>query len=251
MFYFRREHHHMKYNTKKELEKIILEYETVLKVVDHTAIMLDSEGERTYGGYIRATKGRLQEYITQRLIEIAWFTELGQDRERLDVNSVKIDIPINLPYTEIVPKYLKKYILDHLGEYSYGISVDKQVFVDNTMVIGIECKAYTENAMLKRILVDFMLLKTQCPKISCYLFQLESMLGGDYSGLKRRIYGSKISHTIMSYFPSVNLDIVTFIKGERRVDQPIHKSEFYKPLPLSSLERALNILTNDLKKYIR
>jgi len=49
------------------------------------------------------------------------------------------------------------------------------------MIMGIECKAYTENAMLKRILVDFTLLKSIVPKANCVLLQLESQLTGDYS----------------------------------------------------------------------
>lgn len=239
----------MKKATIDALNDIIKEYDTVIKVVDSEAHSLNEDGERAYGGYIRATKGRLQEHITKRLIEISWGIELNQNMSRLDINSTKIDIPINKFYISHLPDYLQDYIKKHLTEYFYGLSVDRQIFIDNIFVSGIECKAYTENAMLKRILVDFMLLKTKYENINCHLFQLESMLGGDYSKLNDNEYGSKVSHTIMSYFPTVNLDILTFIEGERDVKKPIHDKRYYKPLPLKSLKKGINIIVNDLIKF--
>ncbi len=38
-----------------------------------------------------------------------------------------------------------------MSDYYYSLSVDKQVYVDGNFIIGVECKSYTENAMLKRI----------------------------------------------------------------------------------------------------
>ncbi len=130
------------------------------------------------------------------------------------------------------------------------MSVDKQVSIDDKFVIAIECKAYTENAMIKRILVDFSLLKTVFPNISCYLFQLESQLGGDYCDLDDVIFGSKPTHTLMSYFPGVKLKIFTFLRGERKIDMPIHKPEYFKPLEKIQIEKAIIILSADLQKYL-
>lgn len=241
----------MKQETIIELNKIIEQYNSVITVVDNEAHELEEDGERAYGGYVRATKGRLQEYITKRLIEIAWGIELNQDMNRLNINSIKINIPINQFYIANFPSYLQEYIRNHLNEYFYGLSVDRQIFIDGNFISGIECKAYTENAMLKRILVDFMLLKTQIPNLICHLFQLESMLGGDYSQLNDLEYGSTVSNTIMSYFPTVKLNILTFIEGERNVNKPIHNPLYYKPLPLQSLEKGINIICSDLSTYAR
>ena len=86
-----------------------------------------------------------------------------------------------------------------LNLYQYGAQVDVHVFVDQEFVLGIECKAYAENAMLKRIMVDFSMLKSLYPRLGCCLVQLESQLGGDYSKpLVRRHMGSPSSHTLMS-----------------------------------------------------
>ncbi len=42
----------------------------------------------------------------------------------------------------------------------------------------------------------------------------------------------------MSYFLQVELNIVTLLKGERHVEQPIHKSEYSKQLTMDSLKMA-------------
>ncbi|HHE38867.1 MAG TPA: hypothetical protein ENL20_09885 [Candidatus Cloacimonetes bacterium] len=104
--------------------------------------------------------------------------------------------------------------------------------------------------MMKRILVDFSLLKTIHSQISCYLFQLESQLGGDYCDLKQVTFGSRSTHTLMSYFPEVKLQIFTFLKGERKVDRPIHRSEYFKPLAKKRIKKAIMLLASDLKKYL-
>lgn len=102
--------------------------------------------------------------------------------------------------------------------------------------------------MIKRILIDFHLLKTIFPNISCYLFQLESQLGGDYSELPETIYGSKSTHSIMSYFEDVDLNIITFLKGERNINKPIHKN--FKPLEENILNKTIKLMENELKNYL-
>ncbi len=103
--------------------------------------------------------------------------------------------------------------------------------------------------MFKRILVDATLLKTQFPKMRFILLQLESQLGGDFSELKDVTYGSTSTHTLLSYF-DIDLHIITLLKGERKVDKPIHKTEFFKPLKRKSLEKAVDVMAEILKEYI-
>ena len=100
-------------------------------------------------------------------------------------------------------------------------------------------RSYTENAMLKRILVDFHLLKTKVPNLLCYLFQLESQLGGDYSSEIKNPKGSYPTHTLMSYFPGLDLRVITLLPGERKVDQPINKAKHFKVLTIDRLEVAV------------
>lgn len=237
----------MNSNLIRKINELITTYNSIIKVVDKNA---GEEEDRAYGGVVRSVKGKLQEHITEQIINMAWGM-LGGKNERLSIDSKKQRIPIQKDYImQIEDSEVKKYILSNVSDYFFGISVDKQVYVDKKLVLGIECKAYTENAMIKRILVDFSLLKTIFPDISCYLFQLESQLGGDYCDLREIIFGSKPTHTMMSYFPKVKLNIFTFVKGERKVDEPIHKKKYFKPLEKIQIENAVSLLANDLKKYL-
>lgn len=234
----------MQHNLEKEIASMVAEHEAVVKNVEHSAI---HQTERAYGGVIRSIKGKWVERLTEQIINMAWL-RLGGDMSRLTVNSKRHKIPLRQEYVEKLDDEVREYILSS-GDYFYAASVDKQVFIDNNFVMAIECKAYTENAMLKRILVDFQLLKSMFPNISSYLFQLESQLGGDYREHNEVTYGSKSSHTLMSYFPDVDLRIFTFLEGERHVDRPIHKPEYYKPLKEEQVVAAIDILAKDLAQY--
>ncbi|WOV91815.1 MAG: hypothetical protein R1F54_04035 [Candidatus Zeuxoniibacter abyssi] len=157
-----------------KIKEIIEYYDTVVKVVDKNAL---NTQDRTYGGVIRSVKGKLQEHITEKVIELAW-QSVGGKHERLEINSKKFSIPIMNDYINELPdQEIREQILNNVDDYCYKLSVDKQVFIDEEFVLGIECKSYTENAMLKRVLVDFKLLKTRFSRLKCYLFQLESQLG--------------------------------------------------------------------------
>lgn len=52
----------------------------------------------------------------------------------------------------------------------------------------------------------------------------------------------------ISSFPDVKLNIVTFLKGEREVDKPIHK--FFKPIEKKQIIFAIKLLADKLKKYL-
>ncbi|GAA7905158.1 hypothetical protein HpMS217_03800 [Helicobacter pylori] len=136
------------------IKDIIQVYNSVVKDIDKDAL---EQHDRAYGGVIRSAKGKLQEYISEEIVKIAW-QNIGAKANRLEINSNKIKIPIKDSYIEnIANKQVKAYILEHKKDYYYGLSVDKHVFVDNQLVMGIECKAYTENAMLKRIFISLKL----------------------------------------------------------------------------------------------
>ena len=129
--------------------------------------------------------------------------------------------------------------------------VDVHVFVDNAFIMGVECKSYAENAMIKRILVDFRLLKSLLPALICCLLQLESQLGGDYSDPSANPnMGSRSTHTLMSYFPEVDLNIMTLLDGERNINRPIHRPDHFKELRPERLERVINQFKALLTPYI-
>ena len=90
----------MKENTKKELRELIRRYHETLEVMEHGAAKAIRDDGRAYGGYVRMAKGQIQEYVTERLIKIAWCEELGSNESRLIINSDKIKIPICKAYIE-------------------------------------------------------------------------------------------------------------------------------------------------------
>ncbi len=209
-----------------DLQSLIKAYDSLIKGIDTKA--KESE-ERAYGGIIRPDKGRFVEILAKSLIEIAW-KELGRDPGRLSLAKETIKIPIKREYIErIKSPEVKKFIKENIDDFYYPLRTDVHVHIDEKFKIAIECKAYTENAMLKRILVDFTLFKQVYPDLAFVLFQLESQLGGDYSSPNHVKYGSPSTHTLLSYF-DIDLNIITLLEGERKVDKPIHKPEHYKSL---------------------
>lgn len=231
-----------------KLNTIIAAYDKLVKGIDDQAAM---SRDRAYGGIIRAGKGVLVESIATHLVQIAWEDVLHQNRARMEINKKKMPIGINEKYIErIADPRVKEYVVRHRAEFIYKFGTDVQVFVDGRLVLPIECKAYTENAMLKRILFDAELMKEAVGTNTYYLVQLESQLGGDYGELNEVTYGSPATHALLSHC-DVDLKIITLLKGERKVDRPIHKAEFFKELKITELQKAVLLFANDLKSYAR
>ena len=217
-----------------DLDELITEYNKLVRQSDGKAL---KSTDRAYGGIMRSEKGTFVEFLGASLVKMAWERKGGAERD-LVMNKKKIPIMIDQNYVQSLSKEVYEELV--VTDYKYGLSVDIHIFINKKLVLGIECKAYAENAMIKRILFDFYLLKTVKSGMKCCLFQLESQLGGDYSDMSVNIHkGSESTHTLMSYFPNVDLNVITLLDGERKVDRPIHKTEFYKPLTKESLKRAL------------
>ncbi len=228
--------------------------ENLIEIVNHkiqgiNMVALVDE-HRAYGGIIRATKGKLLEELCKELLKVAW-SELGGRPEDIEFSDVRVPIPLKKEYIDkIKSPEVKKWIKENYSDFVFNAQVDVHVVIRNKFVLGVECKAYTENAMLKRILVDFTLLKSKYPNLKCGLIQLESQLTGDYSDIyKEIIYGSHSSHTLMSYF-DVDLNIMTLLNGERHVDRPIHKPEFFKDLEFPAVEKVIETMKELLKEHL-
>ncbi len=227
---------------------LIAAYEKLVKGIDSEAA--DSH-DRAYGGIVRSGKGKLVENMAAHLVQIAWQDVLGQNAARMEINKNKMPIGINDAYIERVsdPK-VRAYVQENRKRLIYKFGTDVQVFIDGKMALPIECKAYSENAMLKRILFDAALMKEAVGINTYYLVQLESQLGGDYSELNEITYGSPATHALLSHI-DVDLKIITLLKGERKVDRPIHKEGFFKELRIKELRGAVDLFAADLMKYAR
>ncbi|MEN3039102.1 MAG: restriction endonuclease [Candidatus Kryptonium sp.] len=232
----------------EKIFEIIKLYNEIVGTIDKKA---KSSSKRAYGGIVRAEKGKMVERIGKRIIEIAWSDVLSQSLERINFINSKFKIPIKDDYiAKLKDDELKEYILKNKKDYFYEYKPDITLSIDNQIVMFVECKSYTENAMFKRILVDFYLLKTLYPEAKFVLLQLESQLGGDYSKLKEKVWGSPQTHTLLSYF-DVDIEIITLLEGERKVDKPIHKKEHFKPLKEESLKRSIETIAKKLKTWAK
>lgn len=233
---------------EKDINDIIETYNALVKGIDSKA---ELSTDRAYGGIIRSGKGKLVENIAKNLVKSAWEHGLDQDISRLDMNAKKIKVPINRQYiNNLKESNTKQYILNNINKFYYNAGTDVHVYIDDVFVMAIECKAYTENAMLKRILVDAELLKRYANIKKYVLLQLESQLGGDYSELKDidSTVGSPSTRALLSHF-DVNLDIITLLKGERNINKPIHKKEFFKELTPDSVKRAILFFIDELREF--
>lgn len=234
---------------KPTIRDVVDAYNLLVRNIDEDAH--EADGVRAYGGILRAGKGALVESIARTCIEIAW-RNLGGKQSRLSFEKIPILVPLCKNYiNRIADANIRAHILKHIEKYVYKFKTDIHVNIDGKLAIGTECKTYTENAMLKRIVVDGMFLKHAHPSAHTVLFQLESQLGGDYSDLSKKVrYGSYPTHTILSYFGNVDLHIVTLLEGERKVDKPIHKTGFFKTLNRNAVKQAIKIFEGLLKDRI-
>lgn len=226
---------------------IVRAYNLLVRHIDDDA--RDNDEDRAYGGMIRSGKGKLVEGMAKSLLQIAW-QQLGGEAEQLSFErqSICISIKNRDEYLKrIQNEEVRNYIRHNFDKYVYKFKTDIHAHIDNKLVLGVECKAYAENAMLKRILVDFTFLKQAYPNAHAVLLQLESQLGGDYSDMNKEIHcGSFPTHTILSYF-DVDLHIITLLEGDRKVDRPIHKKAFYKELREESVVNAVEVFKGLLK----
>lgn len=236
-------------NKKPTANKIVQAYNLLVQHIDDDARA--GNALRAYGGAIRSAKGMLVEGIAKNIIEIAW-ANIGGKSRRLSFEKKPVLVPIRREYiNRIKEDEVRAYIKKNIRDYVYRFKTDIHVNIDGKLVAGVECKAYTENAMIKRIAVDSMFLKQAHKNAHAILLQLESQLGGDYGNIKKRVhYGSCSTHTILSYFDGIDLHIITLLEGERKVDKPIHKKKFYKKLEKKSVEKAVGVFEKLLADYL-
>ena len=182
------------------------------------------------GGTLRSLKGTLVETMAEEMILLAW-KNIGGKPSRIKINKTK-------------------YPIDDGKGNVYKLSQDKQVYIDDEFVLSVECKAYAEVAIYKRILADSFLLKKHFPKLKFCLFQLESMLGGDYSTDVNHPKGSPSVKVLEHHFPNLDIEIITLLDGERNIKGEIHKKQFYKPLRPERLEHAIKYFEQVLKEHL-
>ncbi len=203
-------------------------------------------------GQIRGAKGALVENIVEAIVALAW-SELGGKANRFNIWKQTREIMIEDDYVEnLTPQSVRNHVQKNRGRYICKIELDRSVEIDNNLILGIECKSYIENAMLKRTLKDFELIaKLLYPKLIFCVFQLENGLGGDYGEVsKLQQFGSETTHTLLSHTPNVSLEIITLLDGDRKSNREIHKQEYFKELPIVNVETCVRKFRDLLADFI-
>lgn len=191
---------------------------------------------RAYGGALRSLKGRLVEDLARDIVLLAW-SRAGHSSRQFEITRTRV--PVKAPGIRsfsISPEAGSK------ADLVYPVGVDLHILVEDELVAAVECKSYTENAMLKRVLVDFHLMRMPHPGALCVLFQLESQLGRAASGpnVVPSEIGNSSTRALLSLFPDVDLRIITMLEGERDINRPIHK--YPKALSRESVDFAAQVL---------
>ena len=193
------------------------------------------------GGQIRGKKGKLVETLLEVIVSLAWH-EIGGGVNRINIEKRRVPVSINEDYVKnLTPESTCNYVRQNIDKYVFRLELDKVVEIDNQSVLAIECKAYTENTMLRRTLRDFELALITNPKLLFCLFQLENSLGGDYGDPNKSEYlGSMSSHALMSHSPTVSLEIITLLDSNQGRSGRIHKPEYFKKLPVENVATCVS-----------
>ena len=232
----------------KGVTAIIQAYESIMLGSDQRS---DDSDDKAYSVILRSGKGELVESIAKTLVKLSWIYYLGQDAERLTIDNTKLKIPIKKDYiSKMQPDNLRAYIEQNSGLIFYSLGADLHIWIDKTLALPLECKAYADSSTLRRVIADAMLFK-EAQHVSKYiLLQLESQLGSESIKNSSSPYGNLSIHALLSYF-DVELEIVTLLSGERKADKPIHKKEFFKPMSRESIYSAIGRVTKALQTYAK
>jgi hypothetical protein len=207
------------------IEAIKQEYE---KAILQSQKLYSNRRDNDTAGAVRHTKGKIVEDITKQLIKIAWL-KISPDENRLKVDKKKVIIRTN-------------------GE-TYKLSQDVHVYIDNVFRISVECKAYAEVAMYKRVLMDADMLKRAIPTINAFfIVQLENFMGGDY-GTQIEAKGSGSVITLNRLYTDINIIVITLLDGDRHIKKPLHIREYFKPLRDERLNYAIEQFTKAMLPF--
>lgn len=232
------------------LEDIADSYNIILKGIRNKAELATSyNSAKVIAGQIRYIKGRMVEDLTKDILKMVCYN-LGIEESRVSFDKNPVHLGIENDYyvfNQIDNIHVAEHILDNLDDYICSLETDVHLNIDKKFIINVECKTYTESAMLKRILCDSMLVKSVYPNVSCALVQLENALGGDYGKNTYPTFGSRIAHVIMSRL-GVKLDILTLMLGNRRANAPLDK--YPKPLDIHKLNVAADKFASIIKNKV-
>ena len=224
-------------NLQIELNQIILNAEKKVDVIKKTT-------SRASGGIKRMAKGDLVEEIYSRIIKFC----LNEKKSNLKLINKMGNLPKNVkkvPILKVSQNYINlknlKFTKKELAT-GYEDKFDGFILDNQDIKFVLEYKAYSENTMLKRCLVDASIAQTFDKNINYCLCLLQSHL---YQN--ERLIGYN-AHSLMDFFYQkfkVNVDILVLVKEPRVVNEDILKKKYQINYEL--LENAVNYFLNNFE----
>ena len=224
-------------NLQNELNQIILSAENKVDLIKKRT-------SRASGGIKRMAKGDLVEEIYSRIIKFC----LNEKKSKLKLINKMGNLPKNVnkvPILKVSQNYINlknlKFTDKELAT-GYEDKFDGFIIDNQDIKFVLEYKAYSENTMLKRCLVDASIAQIFNKNINYCLCLLQSHL---YQN--QRLIGYN-AHSLMDFFYQkfkVNVDILILVKEPRVVNEDIIKKKYQIDYEL--LEDAVNYFLNNLE----
>ena len=130
---------------------------------------------------------KVKEYLTERFAILKQYEIKGQAGKLRAGSGATVEGMIDLIWSSLTKKYpnvnarittgrtTPVIIIDEDGE-EISESVDRHCFIDNEMVLAIECKTYLDKCYMQRASDDFKLMKTQLPNLQGVIVSLEDSI---------------------------------------------------------------------------
>lgn len=130
---------------------------------------------------------KVKEYLTERFAILKQYEIKGQAGKLRAGSGATVEGMIDLIWSSLTKKYPNAnarittgrttpvIIIDEDGE-EISESVDRHCFIDNEMVLAIECKTYLDKCYMQRASDDFKLMKTQLPNLQGVIVSLEDSI---------------------------------------------------------------------------
>lgn len=224
-------------NLQIELNQIILNAEKKVDVIKKTT-------SRASGGIKRMAKGDLVEEIYSRIIKFC----LNEKKSNLKLINKMGNLPKDVkkvPILKVSQNYINlknlKFTKKELAT-GYEDKFDGFILDNQDIKFVLEYKAYSENTMLKRCLVDASIAQKFDKNINYCLCLLQSHL---YQN--ERLIGYN-AHSLMDFFYQkfrVNVDILILVKEPRVVNEDIIKKKYQINYEL--LKNTVNYFLNNFK----
>ena len=224
-------------NLQNELNQIILNAENKVDLIKKTS-------SRASGGIKRMAKGDLVEEIFSRIIKFC----LNEKKSKLELINKMGNLPKNvkkIPKLKVSQNYINlknlKFTNKELAT-GYEDKFDGFIIDNQDIKFVLEYKAYSENTMLKRCLVDASIAQIFDKNINYCLCLLQSHLNQN-----ERLIGYN-AHSLMDFFYQkfkVNVDILILVKEPRVVNEDIIKKKY--EIDYKLLENAVNYFLNNFE----